>query len=135
MPGAMSTGPFGTPPGAAQPMGVGRFGIPPGAAPLTERLLRELRSHWDNQQRVMFMGQKDQGTSLVLRFMASRATDYVQVHVQSDATGKGGFTYDANNFVSSTEVDCRTARLQEVAITRNGTDIYCVFLIPKVIYA
>lgn len=118
-------------------MALGPFGIPLGLPPALERFFRGLASHWDNQPRVMYMGHKDQspGTDVLVRFMASRATEFVQVHVQSDATGKGGFTYDADKFVSSTEVDCRTARLQEVTITRNGTDQFCVFLIPKAVFA
>ncbi len=113
----------------------GPFGIPLGVPPEAERFFRGFASHWDNQQRVMLLGHKDQGTSVLVRFMASRATEYVQVHLQSDATGAGGFTYDADNFVSSTEVDCRVDRLQEVTLTRNGTDQFCIFLIPKAIYA
>ena len=126
--------PFGAPSGATPLMGEGRFGIPPGAAPLTERLLRDLASYWDSQQRVMFMGYKEDqeaGEDVLLRFMASRATKYVQVHVQSDVSGGGGAAYDPDTFVSSTQVDCRVNRLQEVTITRNGINQYWVYLIPK----
>lgn len=119
----------------ASPGGGGPFSLPLGVDPELERQQRGLASHWDNQQRVMFMGIKDIGTSMLVRFMASRATKYVQVHLQSDATGAGGSTYDAVNFVSSTEVDCRVNRLQEVTIVRNGTDQFCVFLIPKAVFS
>ena len=110
----------------------GPFSVPPGAAPDIDRVLRGFASLWDNQQRVQYMGHKDQGagTDVDLKFMASRATQYVQVHVQSDAVGKGGFDYDASNFVSSNRVDCRVDRIQEVTISRDGSSQYWVFLIP-----
>ena len=118
-------------------MSSGPFGLPLATDPERDRNLRAGASYWDNQQRVMYMGHKDQGTGtdVLLRFMASRGTEYVQVHVQSDASGQGGFSYDADNFISTTQVDCRVKRLQEVTISRNGSDQYWVFLIPKAVYA
>ena len=96
-------------------------------------MLHAEAASWDNQQRVRYMGHKDQGTGtdVKVRFMASRATNYVQVHVQSDAVGKGGFDYAADNFISSSRVDCRAEKMQEVTISRNGSDQYWVFLIPS----
>lgn len=58
----------------------------------------------------------------------------VRVQVQSTDTGKGGATYSTTNFVSSTQVDCRENRQQEVTITRDGTNTYWVWLIPEFEY-
>ena len=108
------------------------FTVPLGADIDLDLLVRGLASIADNQQRVEILGQKDTGTGtdVDVRFRASRATLYVQVHVQSDAVGKGGADYDAANFMSSSRVDCRSSRLQDQTISRNGTDQYFLFLIP-----
>jgi hypothetical protein len=91
-----------------------------------------MESLWDNQQRVQIMGQKDTGTGtdVNVRFMASRATQWVQVQVQSTASSKGGATYSTSNYVSTTRVDCRSNRQQDVTVSRNGTNRYYLFLIP-----
>ena len=65
-----------------------------------------------------------------VRFVASRATQFVQAQVQSTATSKGGATYSTSNYVSSTRVDCRSNRQQDLTISRNGTNRYYLFLIP-----
>lgn len=65
---------------------------------------------------------------VVLRFRASEATNFVQVHVQK--TGTGGATYNTSTYVSSTLVDCRSDRRQSVAVARDGTNDYYVWLIP-----
>ena len=110
----------------------GPFGIPLGLPPELDRLLRGIASFWDNQQRVQVMGQKDTGTGtdVNIRFVASRATQWVQVHVQSTATSKGGATYSTSNYVSTTRVDCRSDRQQDVTVSRNGTNRYYLWLIP-----
>ena len=103
-----------------------RVGIPLGLPPELDRFLRGMASSWDNQQRVQVMGQKDTGagTDVNVRFMASRATQWVQVHVQSTASSKGGATYSTSNYVSTARVDCRSDRQQDQTIARNGTNHY-----------
>ena len=100
--------------------------------PELDRFLRGLASFWDNQQRVSIEGQKDTGagTDVNVRFVASRATQFVQAQVQSTATSKGGAPYSTSNYVSSTRVDCRSNRQQDLTISRNGTNRYYLFLIP-----
>ena len=110
----------------------GPFGIPLGLPVELDRLLRGMASFWDNQQRVQVMGQRDTGTGtdVNIRFMASRATQWVQVHVQSTASSKGGATYSTSNYVSTARVDCRSDRQQDQTIARNGTNHYYLWLIP-----
>lgn len=77
------------------------------------------------------IGAKDAGDPIsYLRFEASRATDFVRVHVQSSAAGKGGASYDPASFVTSDEVDCRSNRQQDRTVPRSGVDHYYVWLIP-----
>ena len=110
----------------------GPYSLPLGLPPELDRFLRGLASFWDNQQRVSIEGQKDTGagTDVNVRFVASRATKFVQAQVQSTATSKGGATYSTSNYVSSTRVDCRSNRQQDLTISRNGTNRYYLFLIP-----
>ena len=110
----------------------GPYSLPLGLPPELDRFLRGFASFWDNQQRVSIEGQKDTGTGtdVNVRFVSSRATQFVQAQVQSTATSKGGATYSASNYVSSTRVDCRTNRQQDLTISRNGTNRYYLFLIP-----
>jgi hypothetical protein len=84
----------------------------------------------DMQQAITRVGVKSNGNDRDVRFWASALTTFVQVHVQSDDTGAGGADYDATNFVSSTRVDCRMSRQQDVTITVDGTHTYWLFLIP-----
>ena len=110
----------------------GPFGVPLGLPPELDRFLRGMASSWDNQQRVQVAGQKDTGagTDVNVRLMASRATQWVQVHVQSTAASKGGATYSTSNYVSTARVDCRSDRQQDQTIARNGTNHYYLWLIP-----
>ena len=110
----------------------GPYSLPRGLPPELDRFLRGLASFWDNQQRVSIEEQKDTGagTDVNVRFVASRATQFVQAQVQSTATSKGGATYSTRNYVSSTRVDCRSNRQQDLTISRNGTNRYYLFLIP-----
>ena len=110
----------------------GPYGIPLGLPPELDGLLRSLLSIEDNQQRVQLTGHLDTGggTDAKIRFKASRATLFVQAHVQSTATSKGGATYSTSNYVSTTRVDCRSNRQQDVTIARNGTNQYFLWLIP-----
>ena len=78
----------------------------------------------------MILGVRHDGTDLHLRFRAALATPWVQVHVQSTDAGEGGAAYDAANYTSSTEVDCRTSRIQNVTVTDLYGTRYYVWLIP-----
>ncbi len=98
-----------------------------------DRFIQEARSSWDWQQRVGvigMLGQNTAGGDVRLRFRASRATSYVQVHVQTDALGEGGDTYDPDDFLSSERVSCLEDRQQDIVIERDGVKHYYVWLIP-----
>lgn len=101
--------------------------------PQWDRLLQQLHASWDWQQRVAILGligQETAGGTVSVRIRASRSTLFVQEHVQTDAGGEGGATYDTVNFKSSTELDCRANRQQDRSITRGGGDHYYVWYIP-----
>ena len=99
--------------------------------PWYSRLSRHLSSHWDEQQRVVVLGNRDKGSNTsAVRFQASRATLYVQVHVQHDGSGGGGVDYSAGTSVSSNRRDMRANRQRDETVTRNGSDHYYMWLIP-----
>lgn len=110
--------------------------------PQWDRLLKQLGASWEYQQRVQIIGVSGHaigadaegyitsGGTVTVRVRASRATLYVQEHVQTDAAGEGGATYDTSNFKSSTEIDCRADRQQDRTITRGTGDHYYVWYIP-----
>ena len=100
-------------------------------APWYSAFVRYLSSHWDEQQRVSILGMRPSDGDIVVRFLASRATLYVRVHIQHDGTGGGGETYDASVYVSDTRIDCRVNRQQDTTITRSTADDYYVWLIPE----
>ena len=110
----------------------GPYGIPLGLPQELDAVLRGMLSISDNQQRVELTGQKDTGTgtAVAIRFRSSRATLFVQAQVQSTATSKGGATYSTSSYVSSTRVDCRNNRQQDVTVSRNGTNRYYLWLVP-----
>lgn len=88
----------------------------------TEMLRREPR----------IVGFREDATKFYIRFVAALSTPWVQVHIQSTQAGEGGTTaYDPDNYASSTEVDCRSDRLQDVSHTFTASSLYAVFLIPK----
>lgn len=92
-----------------------------------------LGSHVDEQQRALIIGvsgQETAGGTVTVRSLASRATEFVQLHIQSDAGGEGGATYDPTNFTSSARVDCRQNRQQDHSIARGGGVHYYVWIIP-----
>lgn len=108
----------------------GRPGI---GATVFDRLVQQLAASWDWLPRVEILGISGQNTAggdVTLRFRASRATVYVQVHVQTDAFGEGDATYDPANFHSSERVSCLENRQQDYVIERGGGDHYYVWLIP-----
>lgn len=76
------------------------------------------------------LGLRNDGTDLHLRFLSAPDSPWVQVHVQNDDTGNGGPDYDASNYVSTTKVDCRAARVQDVTITDVPDHRTYVWLIP-----
>lgn len=76
------------------------------------------------------IGLRHDGTDLHLRFLAGPDTPWVQVHIQNTVAGNGGGTYDSSNYVSTTEVDCRAARIQNVTITDIPDERHYVWLIP-----
>jgi len=57
------------------------------------------------------------GIVIRLRFRAASNALFVRVHVQSSAEGEGGGTFDPVNYKSSTLVDCRANRVQDVTIS------------------
>ena len=101
--------------------------------PQWDRFRKELLVTWDWQQRVQIIGLKGHlvaGATVSVRFVASRATLYVQKHVQTDAGGEGGATYDAVNFLSSARIDCFENRQQDTTIARGAGKRFYLFLIP-----
>jgi hypothetical protein len=93
--------------------------------------LRGILNHSLLRRGIDVLGVKLDGTTLSLRFRAPYSVPWVQVHVQSTAAGKGGMTYDAANYVSTTEVDCRSDRVQDITVSSMTlSDQYIVFLIP-----
>ena len=95
------------------------------------RLLKLFESHWDERPRVLIQGVRASGDDVVVRFIASRATQYVRVHIQHNGTGGGGETYDAATYVSDARVDCRASRQQDITVTRSTIYDYFVWLIPE----
>ena len=96
-----------------------------------DRLLQLLHQSWDWQQHVQITGLLPSGDDVVLRFLASRATLFVRVHVQHTGTGGGGESYNRFTYVSDSRVDCRAARQQDVTIERDTGNDYIVWLIPE----
>ena len=102
-------------------------------APVLDRLLRAREVEWESSQRIEILGVKGQnvaGATVTIRTLASRATVFMQLHVQTDAAMEGGATYSAVNYLSSVQVDLREARQQDHTVARDGVKAYWVFLIP-----
>jgi len=77
------------------------------------------------------LGVSDDGTTFTVRFRAPLSCGWVQVHVQSTAAGEGGISaYDDTNYTSTTLVDCRADRLQDVTVTLVAAVQNIVYLIP-----
>jgi hypothetical protein len=77
------------------------------------------------------LGFRQDTTKIYVRYRAPFAVGWIQVHVQSTQPGEGGTTaYDASNYTSTTEVDCRLDRIQDVSVTFVASSTYVVFLIP-----
>ncbi len=82
------------------------------------------------QPEVEILGVVDDGTNWNIRYRAQLSAPWVQVHVQSSVAGEGGETYDAANYTSTTEVDCRDGLVQDLALTLLAGNTYTVFFIP-----
>lgn len=76
------------------------------------------------------LGARYDGTTLHVRFRAALTTPWVQVHVQSTASGEGGSAYDPDNHQSTTEVDCRAGGVQDVTVTDVPGERHIVYLVP-----
>lgn len=102
---------------------------PTGDLYLTE-LVRQLNAELTRKE-PRVVGTRIDGSNLYLRFLAPYGIGWVQVHIQSDVVGKGGLeTYSSTNYESSTEVDCRADRQQDVSVALLNGVRYAVWLIP-----
>ena len=101
----------------------GPYGLPIGLPLGLDRMLRGIASHWDNQQRVEIIGILPSADDTIVRFRASRATQFVRVHVQATET------YDELVYETDERVDCRTNRQRDYTVA-GGADRY-VWLIPE----
>lgn len=102
--------------------------MPPGDDTWARELVATLNAEIGRKE-PLIVGWRHDGSDWQLRFRAPISSLRVQVHVQGTGVGEGGIAaYDPANSVSSTEVDCREDRLQDVTIT--GSSRRLVFLIP-----
>jgi hypothetical protein len=103
---------------------------PTNGDPYLTRLVGTLNAEIGRREPTI-VGRSFDGTTLAVRFRAALDTPWVQVHVQSTAAGKGGIAaYDSANYVSTTLVDCRADRLQDITVTVTAGVNYLVFLVP-----
>ena len=102
---------------------------PPSGDPYLSELVAILNAELGRKEPAI-VGWRHDGTNLHVRFRAPLDVGWVQVHIQSTESGEGGPTYDAANFTSSTEVDCRSDRLQDVSVADLPYGRYVIFLIP-----
>jgi hypothetical protein len=93
--------------------------------PELDALVLELTAHGDEQQRVLVTGTRADGLTSHLRFVATKATEKVLVHVTTTAGA-----YDPLDFDSRTLVDCRGQKLQDRTIVRDGIAQFIVWLVP-----
>lgn len=101
---------------------------PLAADPLAANLIATLRAEL-LQLSPRILGTKADGTTWAVRFLSPFSAPWVQVHVQSAATG--GMSYNPDTFISSEEIDCRENRVQDVEVTAIDPDeSYIIFLIP-----
>jgi hypothetical protein len=103
---------------------------PPDGNPYLTQLVGLLNAEFMRREPTV-VGFWQDATKIYVRFRAALATSWVQVHVQSTQAGEGGTTaYDDTNYTSTTEVDCRADRLQDIDVTFVAASTYVVFLIP-----
>ena len=98
-----------------------RGGVRRSVDPLLNELVVTINTHFDEQNRVLVLGALPVGDAIALRFLASRATEWVTVHVQHNGTGGAGEEYDSTGAFSRQRIDCRLNRQQDVAIYRYET--------------
>jgi hypothetical protein len=103
---------------------------PPGASPFILQLVATINSELLRREPIL-MGWINDATDINIRFRAALVTPWVQVHVQTDQAGEGGADYDTTNYKSSTEIDCRAERVQDVTIPFSSGVKYYVWLVPK----
>lgn len=103
--------------------------LPDGTGPELRELIAKLNAEFLRRE-PMLLGWRHDGTDLYLRFRAAYATPWVQAHVQSTDPGEGGATYDTTNYTSTTEVDCRADRVQEIDVPDLPAGRYYIFLVP-----
>lgn len=79
----------------------------------------------------VIVGFRQDSTKIYIRCQAPLAAPWLQIHVQSSQAGEGNTSaYNATTYKSSTEVDCRATRLQDVEVTFVAGSTYVVFVIP-----
>ena len=104
-------------------MSGGPFALPLGLPPTLERFFRGFASFWDNQPRVEILGILPSGNDTIVRFRASRATQFVRVHVQATAV------YDELSYEVDERLDFRTNRQRDYTVL-GGADRN-IWLIPE----
>ena len=105
------------------------FKLPPSGDPYLVYLVTLLNAEFVRKEPTI-VGWRHDGTNLHVRVRSARGLSWNQVHIQSTESGEGGPTYDAANYTSSTEVDCRADRLQDVSVADLPYGRYVIFLIP-----
>ncbi len=105
------------------------FKLPPSGDPYLTYLVTLLNAEFVRKEPTL-VGWRHDATNLHIRFRAPIWVSWVQVHIQTTNAGEGQGTYDAANYASSTEVDCRADRLQDVSIVDQPYQRFYVWLIP-----
>jgi len=103
--------------------------LPPNGDPYLTELVRTVNAELLRKEPTL-VGFIDDGANLLVRFRAPLSVGWVQAHVQSTDVGKGGMTYDPAAYESTTLVDCRAERLQDITVVTAPTIRYAIFLIP-----
>ena len=102
---------------------------PPSGDPWLMELVLVLNAELMERQ-PQIVGWRHDGTNLHLRVKTAINVSWLQIHVQSTESGKGGPTYDASNFVSSTLRDCRADRVVDVSVPDLPAGRYVIWAIP-----
>ena len=105
------------------------FPLPDTTGPELRQFVGRLNAEYLRREPTL-LGWRHDGTDLHLRFRAAYSTPWVQVHVQSTESGEGGGTYDTVNYTSTTEVDCRADRVQDIDVPDLPYGRYYIFLVP-----
>lgn len=103
---------------------------PPSGDPYLTYLVGALEGFFARREPLV-VGLRFDGTDLQLRFRAALAAPWVEVHVQSSASGEGGSAYDPSNYHTSEVVDCRSELLQDYTVSAPTIGVrYTIWLIP-----